>query len=113
MKIAGIVDWEQAALLPLGSNGWCMRYLSVAIIRGKDIVSERTQPMAEAFWKRFIASIPAHLRLHERKIIVAMQVGFVLSVYFGGGVPDTDKLPSILERLEWLETTFGPMCSDE
>ncbi|KAH8115085.1 hypothetical protein DFH11DRAFT_1508209 [Phellopilus nigrolimitatus] len=112
MKIAGIVDWEQAALLPLGSNAWCMRYLSVPIVRGKDIVSENTQPMAAAFWQSFLAGIPARLRLHGRKIIVAMQVGFIMSVYFGGGAPDTDELPSIFERLDWLETTFGPMCSD-
>ncbi|OCB90380.1 hypothetical protein A7U60_g2390 [Sanghuangporus baumii] len=109
--VIGIVDWEQAAMLPLGSNAWCIRYLSVDIVRGEDIISEKSLPMAEAFWKSFLAKLPNNVFSHQRAIITAMQVGFILSTFFGGGSPNEDKQVQIFDRMTWLEKTFAPMCT--
>jgi hypothetical protein len=64
-------------------NAWCIRFLSVPIIAGKDRIMDKTQPMAEAFWKALTANLPKNL---HRNIILAMQVGFVIiSTFFKGG----------------------------
>ncbi|KAL5533878.1 hypothetical protein ACEPAG_338 [Sanghuangporus baumii] len=109
--IVGIVDWEQAALLPVGSNAWCIRYLSVDICDGQDIVTEKSIPMAAAFWKSFVARLPKDVLPHQRSIITAMQIGFILFTFFGSGAPDQGKLPKIFDRIMWLEKTFVPLCT--
>ena len=49
-NIAGLVDWEQAQLLPVGMNTWCIRYLSVPNRNRADYPNEHTLPMAEEAW---------------------------------------------------------------
>lgn len=98
-------------MLPLGSNAWCIRYLSVDIVRGVDTVSEKSLPMAEAFWKSFTAGLPRDSMRHQRAIITAMQVGLILFTFFGGGEPDGERQATILDRIEWLGETFLPLCA--
>jgi hypothetical protein len=49
--VVSLVDWEHAGLFPLGMSAWCIRFLSVPIIGGKGRITDKTQPMVEAFWK--------------------------------------------------------------
>ncbi|KAK7051633.1 hypothetical protein VNI00_004612 [Paramarasmius palmivorus] len=106
--VVGLVDWEQACLLPLGMNAWCIRYLSVPIIGGKDRPTEKTQAMAEAFWKNFTANMSVDA---QRAVIIAMQIGFVLwSVYFETSSPSSNNLVQFVGRFDWFESVFGPLC---
>jgi hypothetical protein len=42
LNVVGLVDWEQALLLPVGMNAWCIRYLSVPISGGVDFIAEKS-----------------------------------------------------------------------
>ncbi|EJD00083.1 uncharacterized protein FOMMEDRAFT_136201 [Fomitiporia mediterranea MF3/22] len=94
-NISSLIGWELADLMPLGSNAWCIRYLSVDTIRGKDYISDKSQLMAEAFWKSFIAGMLEGLRAHRDAIVIAMQISYIFSVFFGNGGPLADELPLI------------------
>ncbi|KAK1226978.1 hypothetical protein PQX77_010046 [Marasmius sp. AFHP31] len=108
VEIVGLLDWEQASLMPFGMSAWCIRFLSVPIRRMKDYPTERTQPMAEAFWKELAMDLSIE---SQRALIIAMQVGYVLiSVYFEGSDPSPDTLSTFTERFDWFEGLFGPFC---
>lgn len=111
LNIVGLIDWEDAALLPLGMNAWCIRYLSVPNRDRIDVPMDKTRPMAEAFWAALVESLPPNLKSLQQKIVDAMQIGYVLTNYYGGGAPEESKLPQLLERLDWMEETFRPMCA--
>jgi hypothetical protein len=106
--VVGLVDWEHAGLFPLGMNAWCIRYLSVPIIGGKDRIMDKTQPMVEAFWKALTATIPTNL---HRNLIVAMQVGFVIiSTFFEGGTVNNTAMDQFVQRYDWLTNCFEELC---
>ncbi|KAL5519326.1 hypothetical protein ACEPAH_1009 [Sanghuangporus vaninii] len=109
--IVGIVDWGQAALLPFGSNAWCIRYLSVDICAGQDTVTEKSIAMEETFWKSLVARLPKDILPHQRAIITAMQFVFTLFTFFDNGTPDQGKLPKNFDRIMWLEKTSVPLCT--
>jgi hypothetical protein len=48
-NIAGLVDWEQAQLLLVGMNTWCIRYLSVPNKKRVDYPDEHT-PSGKAWF---------------------------------------------------------------
>jgi len=108
-RIVGLVDWEYAALFPLGMNAWCIQYLSVPTIGGKDRIMDKTQPMLEAFWKALTAKVPEHL---HRNLIVAMQMGFVIiSTFFEGGTVNTTAMAQFIQRYDWLTRSFEELCA--
>ncbi|KAF9072202.1 hypothetical protein BDP27DRAFT_1382213 [Rhodocollybia butyracea] len=99
--IVGLIDWEQASLLPFGMNAWCIRYLAVKTHRRVDHISEATLPMAHAFWSS---------QLHPA-VVTAMQVGYILiGVLIEGITPSEMVLSSLVERYDWLEHVFRPLC---
>lgn len=110
-KVVGLVDWEQAQLLPVGMNAWCIRYLSVPINGGVDEQAEKSQPMAEAFWRGFTAVLPPHLHTLKDRIVDSMLIGLVLFSFPEGCEIRKSELSLVLERLDWIESTFRPMCS--
>jgi hypothetical protein len=110
-NIVGLVDWEQAQLLPVGMNAWCIRYLSVPIRGGVDQIEEKSQPMAEAFWKGLTTSLPPHLYDFKDKIIDSMLIGLVLFLFAEGTEVRQTELCTILKRLDWIESTFRPLCA--
>jgi hypothetical protein len=109
-NIVGLVDWEQAQLLPLGMNAWCIRYLSVPISGGVDQTAEKSQPMALAFWKGFTDSLPPHLHDLTDKIIDSMLIGLVLFLFAEGIEVQQSEVRMVLKRLDWIESTFRPLC---
>jgi hypothetical protein len=80
-NIAGLVDWEQAQLLPVGMNTWCIRYLSVPNRNRVDYPDEDTVPMAEAFWKGLVSTLPNHILGLLDKVVDAMAIGVVMNVF--------------------------------
>jgi Ser/Thr protein kinase RdoA (MazF antagonist) len=105
-EIVGLIDWELAQLSPVGMNAWCIRYLSVDNKGRVDYLSEKTQPMAEAFWDGFVASLPDHLQALKKYMVDAMMIGLVLDQFSEGSVPDARDLAMTMERLRWIEDTF-------
>jgi hypothetical protein len=57
-----LVDWEQVLLLRVGMNGWSVRHFSVVNRNHVDYASEKTLPMAKAFWDGFVGALPGSLR---------------------------------------------------
>lgn len=110
-NIVGLIDWELAQLLPTGMNAWCIRYLAVPIQGGVDQPHERSQPMAEAFWQGLIDSLPAHLYNLKDKIVDAMLIGLLLFTWYEGHIPGEGVVRMIPQRLEWIESTFRPLCA--
>jgi len=110
-NIVGLVDWEQAQLLPVGMNAWCIRYLSVPNSGGVDEVVERSQPMAEAFWQGFIAALPPHLHTLKERVVDSMLIGLVLFAFPEGFEIRKSELNMVSGRLDWIESTFRPMCA--
>jgi hypothetical protein len=104
--IVGFIDWEMAQLLPVGMNAWCIRHLSVTNRNRVDYPSEKTQPMAEAFWDGFITSLPRHLWALAGYIVDAMMIGLILNQFGEGFVPDVRDVAMTMGRLEWIEKTF-------
>lgn len=108
-EIVGLIDWEQASLLPLGMNAWCIRYLAVKTHGGVDRPNEETLPMAQAFWKTLTADVPLHL---QPVIVTAMQVGYILiAVFIEGITPSKMVLSNLVARFDWLENTFRSFCT--
>ena len=110
-NIVGLIDWEQAQLLPVGMNAWCIRYLSVPISRGVDQIAEKSQPMAQAFWQGFIESLPGHLLDLKDKIVDSMLIGFVLFLFAEGCEVRQSEMRMVLKRLDWIENTVRPLCA--
>ncbi|OBZ73004.1 hypothetical protein A0H81_07140 [Grifola frondosa] len=84
---AALIDWEQAAILPLGMGAWCVHRFSTRNRLRKDIITESTAPMGRAFRETFAARVPEHLRTPAGRgaLITAMQIGFLyFSVYIDG-----------------------------
>lgn len=68
--------------------------------------------MAEAFWKGLIANLPEDLLGFKDKLVDSMMIGLVIvAVFIEGFVPDDVSLSIMIERLDWFESTFRPMCS--
>lgn len=109
-NIIGLVDWEQAQLLPVGMNAWCIRYLSVPISGGVDQIAEKSQPMALAFWRGFADSLPPHLHNLKDRIIDSMFIGLVLFLFAEGIEVRQSEVRMVLKRLDWIESTFRPLC---
>jgi hypothetical protein len=103
-RVVGLVDWEHARLFPLGMNAWCIRFLSVPIIGGKDRITDRSQPMIEAFWKALTSTVPKHL---HRNLIVSMKMGLVImSAFFEGGKVKNTAMAQFVQRYDWLASCF-------
>lgn len=115
-KVVGLIDWEAASLLPLGSNLWCIRFLSFPNSAREDYEAERSMPMAHAFWDSYIASLPSHLLgsdVQRRKflepIVVAGQIGLVFHAFFAANEkPNPTKIEQTILRLKWIDATFRP-----
>jgi hypothetical protein len=111
-NVNGVIDWEKAAILPLGMGAWCIRFLSMETIRGVDHTLDKTLdktgPMARAFWQSLVTYLPSPLRSLEENIVLAMQIGYVMiSVFYeGGGTPGPRLLDNLLERLDWMAMSF-------
>jgi hypothetical protein len=110
-NIVGLIDWEQAQLLPVGMNAWCIRYLSVPNIGGVDQLAEKSQPMAIAFWQAFTASLPPHLNVFKENVVDSMLIGLVLFVFPEGCKAAQSEMRMVLQRLDWIESTFRPLCT--
>ena len=110
-NIVGLVDWELAQLLPVGMNAWCIRYLAVPTTRGVDRLAEKSQPMAVAFWQEFMGSLPAHLFALKEKIVDSMLIGMVLFSIIEGLETRDSVMHMLPERLDWIESTFRPLCA--
>ena len=110
-NIVGLVDWEQAQLLPVGMNAWCIRYLAVPIRGGVDQIAKKSQPMAQAFWKGFTNSLPPHLHNLRDKIVDSMLIGLVLFLFMEGIEVRQSEVSMVLKRLDWIESTFRPLCT--
>lgn len=111
-NIVGLVDWEQAQLLPVGVNGLCIRYLSAPISRGVDQIAEKLQPMAQAFWQGFTNSLSPHFYDLKDKIIDSMLIGLVLFLSAEGIEVRQSEVHMVLERLDWIGSTFRPVCAE-
>lgn len=80
--------------------------------------TEKTLPMAMAFWRGFVSAMPPVLltRDHSQDIfgavVTAMQVGLLFFTFWAGneGITETAK-QQCLEGLLWLENTFRPLAS--
>jgi hypothetical protein len=110
-NICGIIDWEQALLLPFGMNAWWIRPNAVINRSRIDYIQEMTQPMSEAFFKSLIASaeVPPPL---QPIVILSMQTGFVIISTFIEGFPASEPdLNQFVERFDWFEKTFAPLCT--
>ncbi|TBU55770.1 hypothetical protein BD310DRAFT_908153 [Dichomitus squalens] len=112
-NIAALVDWEAASLLPLGTNGWCIRFLSTVNRKRVDYETENTTPMAAGFWRGFVDSLPAELRDRNDvldAVVTAMQIGLVMYEFWPGNEGlSAAQMDQCLARLDWLEETFRPM----
>ncbi|KAK0434541.1 uncharacterized protein EV420DRAFT_1282482 [Desarmillaria tabescens] len=110
--VCGLIDWEQANLLPLAMNTWCIRFLSVPIAGGKHLPNERTIPIAEAFWGAFITGLPPSHRspTHKRSVLTTMQVGLAIIHHFGDYCVVRTNLQEFVDIFDWLEDTFSKMC---
>ncbi|KAI0076905.1 hypothetical protein K474DRAFT_1597231 [Panus rudis PR-1116 ss-1] len=112
-NIVGLIDWEAASLLLLGTNEWCIRFLSTVNRNRVDYETENTTPMAEAFWRGITSSLST--RLQGRKdvldaIVTAMQIGLVMFIFWPGNEgPSAVQMEQGLTRLNWIEETFRPM----
>ena len=69
--------------------------------------------MAEAFWKSFVSNLPEAVRPLQRNLAIAMQVGFIMSTFFGGTDVSEDEVHRVYDRLEWMRSLFGPASSKE
>jgi hypothetical protein len=110
-NVAGLVDWEQAQLLPVGMNTWCIRYLSVPNRLRVDYPDEHTLPMAEAFWKGLVSTLPNHILGLLDKVVDAMAIGLVMNVFGENYSPEEVTVNIMMERLDWIEDTFRPKCA--
>ncbi|KAK7056455.1 hypothetical protein VNI00_003010 [Paramarasmius palmivorus] len=108
--VVGLLDWEFATLLPFGMNAWCIRDLSVPCLEGAECVA-RTRPMTKRFWR----ALTADLLVEDRwKVVIAMQVGFVLLSAFSENTGQSSvPCPDFVERFDWLEHMFMPFCDDD
>lgn len=86
-EIVGFIDWEFAQLLPVGMNAWYIVRLSFTNRNRVDYSSEKIQPMAEAFWNGFVASLPGYIQRNPANIN-AMKIGLILNQWGEGYVPD-------------------------
>ncbi|TDL23174.1 hypothetical protein BD410DRAFT_787487 [Rickenella mellea] len=109
-NVTGLINWETTTLLPLGMSAWAIHPLSTSNKGGVDILLEKTKPMAEAFWKEFVANMPHHLQAHQRTLIDAMEIGLVFSAFPEGKETSEDAIRLLPTRLEWLRDTFEPLC---
>lgn len=110
-NIVGLVDWEQAQILPVGMNAWRIRYLAVPISGGVDQIAKKSQPMAQAFWKGFTDSLPPHLHNLRDKIVDSMLIGLVLFLFMEGIEVRQSEVSMVIKRLDWIESTFRPLCA--
>ncbi|THV06236.1 hypothetical protein K435DRAFT_789650 [Dendrothele bispora CBS 962.96] len=106
-EIVGLLDWEMASLLPLGMNACYIRALAVPTVGGKDCPSEKSQLLAEAFWRVFTANLSPDVL---PALVVAMQFGMVFRVFYEGITVAPNVLSALPERLDWFERCFGPLC---
>ena len=106
-EIVGFIDWEFAQLLPVGMNAWCIVRLSFTNRNRVDYSSEKTQPMAEAFWNGFITSLPGNIQKNSAKIVKAMKIGLIFDQFGEGYVPDPRDAAMTLGRLEWIGNNFS------
>jgi hypothetical protein len=107
----GLIDWELAWLLPTDMISGCIRYLAVPMQDGLDIFHERSQPMAEAYLKGLINSMPAHLHNLKDKIVDSMLVDLLLFTYGKGFMSGPSIVRMVPQRLDWIESTFRPSCT--
>ena len=108
-EIVGLIDWELAQLLPVGMNAWCIVRLSFTNRNRVDYASEKTQPMAEAFWNGFVSSLPGNTQKNSANIVKAMKIGLIFDQFGEGYVPDPRDVAMTLGRLEWIENTFSSL----
>ncbi|KZT33426.1 hypothetical protein SISSUDRAFT_993059 [Sistotremastrum suecicum HHB10207 ss-3] len=104
LEVTGLIDWEAAALLPLGMSAWCIRYLTVPIHRRQDEILEKSWPVTQAFWAAFFAAIPHNLQHLKSTFLLSAQIGFVLL----NGIPESchhsgENLAALVPRLAWLD----------
>ncbi|KAI0069766.1 hypothetical protein K474DRAFT_992134 [Panus rudis PR-1116 ss-1] len=113
--IAALIDWEAASLLPLGTNGWCIRMLSTVNRQRIDYETENTIPMARGFWRGFTANLPVALQGRKdvlNAIVTAMQIGMVMFLFWPGNDGlSNDQMDQGVARLNWFEDTFRPMAN--
>ncbi|KAF3935953.1 hypothetical protein ABW19_dt0203705 [Dactylella cylindrospora] len=117
-EIAGLIDWEAASILPLGTNLWAIRRLAFRNVQGIEFELPYTEAMVAAWWRGFTACLPQDLQNQPglvQGLITAAQVGLVLtSVFWPGCKPPGEKALKYLgEHLDWIETTFGGFHLDE
>ncbi|KZS95645.1 hypothetical protein SISNIDRAFT_473631 [Sistotremastrum niveocremeum HHB9708] len=104
LRVTGLIDWEAAAILPLGMSAWCIRFLTVPIPRRQDKVLEKSWPVTQAFWEAFFAALPPELQSLKSTLLLSAQVGFVLL----SGIPEQivqseEELKKLEVRLAWLD----------
>lgn len=114
-SISGLIDWERAAILPLGMGAWCIHQLAVMNIKGVDYETSDSRQTVVSFRDAFYSSVPAELRSAEgaETLLLAMQIGYVLSIYIEDmQAARPEWVASLLPRLLWLETSmrFQPSC---
>ncbi|VDC02823.1 unnamed protein product [Peniophora sp. CBMAI 1063] len=76
-SISGLIDWERAAILPLGMGAWCIHQLAVMNIKGVDYETSDSKKTVVSFRGAFYSSVPAEFRSAEgaETLLLAMQVG--------------------------------------
>ncbi|KAI3614879.1 aminoglycoside phosphotransferase [Moniliophthora roreri] len=103
LDIVAVIGWERGGLLPFGIDAWSI--LSLCTNSG----NEAGSIVAKAFWEGLTAGRSEDFR---RAVVIAMQIGYLLiHAYPEGYSPTPDRLPKVIERLDWLKDTFEPLCA--
>ncbi|TDL25803.1 hypothetical protein BD410DRAFT_784827 [Rickenella mellea] len=110
-NIAGLIDWEMAAFLPIGMGAWGIRNLATVNRNRTIYLLDKTQPMSEAFWKGFIKNLTPSAKSNLHAIIDGMEIGLLFFNGYCEGCETNEKvLAGLLESLDWIRSTFEPLC---
>ncbi|KZV67509.1 hypothetical protein PENSPDRAFT_49547 [Peniophora sp. CONT] len=108
--VNALIDWERAAILPLGMGAWCIHQLAVMNIKGVDYETADSRKTVVSFREAFYSNVPTDFRTGEgaETLLLAMQIGYILSIYIEDmEAARPEWVASLLPRLKWLETSMS------
>jgi len=91
-------------------NTYQIRLFCVLNRRGVDDVPDGTvDPIAFAFWEGLTSAIRD---VHKGAALDAMGIGLILIQVFweGAPLPAAGMMKNTIERLDWLEKMYRPLC---
>ncbi|KAF8968955.1 hypothetical protein BDZ97DRAFT_1654278, partial [Flammula alnicola] len=111
-----LLDWEHAMFLPVGMNGFEIRFIAVLNMQSRDVMSEAATPIILACWNTLITGIPDE----HKHVVDSMEIGLVLLAEYPDKldplheeIPTSLTMENLIQRLDWFEEVFRPLCPDK